>query len=69
MLCPTCKRRPSERYTPFQPPDIPDERARLKAAMQLTGGNLSAAARHLGMKRSTLHDRLQRHGIRRVVHS
>jgi two-component system NtrC family response regulator len=52
-----------------QPPDITDERARLKAAMQLTGGNLSAAARHLGMKRSTLHDRLQRHGIRRAVHS
>jgi transcriptional regulator with GAF, ATPase, and Fis domain len=51
------------------PPDITDERTRLKTAMQLTGGNLSAAARHLGMKRSTLHDRLQRHGIRRVVHS
>jgi transcriptional regulator of acetoin/glycerol metabolism len=30
---------------------------------------MSAAARHLGMKRSTLHDRLRRHGIRRTAHS
>ena len=52
-----------------RPPDIIDEHTRLKDAMQLTGGNLSAAARNLGMKRSTLHDRLQRHGIRRVAQS
>ena len=52
-----------------RPPDIIDEHTRLKDAMQLTDGNLSAAARNLGMKRSTLHDRLQRHGIRRVAQS
>ncbi|MFP6591679.1 MAG: helix-turn-helix domain-containing protein [Candidatus Latescibacterota bacterium] len=52
-----------------RPPDIIDEHTRLKDAMQLTGGNLSAAARNLGMKRFTLHDRLQRHGIRRVAQS
>jgi transcriptional regulator with GAF, ATPase, and Fis domain len=50
-------------------PDVPDERAQLEAVLERMGGNLSAAARHLGMKRSTLHDRLRRHGIRRVAHS
>lgn len=48
---------------------IGDERVRLEVALQQSGGNLSAAARRLGMKRSTLHDRLRRHGIRRTAQS
>jgi transcriptional regulator with GAF, ATPase, and Fis domain len=46
-------------------PATPDERAVIEAALRRAGGNVSAAARHLGMKRSTLHDRIRRHGIRR----
>jgi len=45
---------------------ITDERSWLESALLETEGNLSAAARRLGMKRSTLHDRLRRHGIHRV---
>lgn len=52
-----------------QAPVAWDERDRLESALQQAGGNLSAAARRLGMKRSTLHDRLRRHGIRRAAHS
>ncbi|MBF8288357.1 MAG: Sigma-54 factor interaction protein [Candidatus Rokubacteria bacterium] len=44
-----------------------DERCRLEEALHRAGGNLSAAARLLGMKRSTLFDRLRRHGIRRAA--
>ncbi|MBQ39494.1 MAG: sigma 54-interacting transcriptional regulator [Candidatus Latescibacteria bacterium] len=53
----------------LQAPDRGDERTQLEAALEQTGGNLSAAARRLGMKRSTLHDRLRRHGIRRTAQS
>ena len=52
-----------------QMPVAVDERSQLAAALERAGGNLSAAARHLGMKRSTLHDRLRRHGIRRAANS
>ena len=41
------------------------ERAEVEAALESTQGNLAAAARLLGMKRSTLFDRLRRLGIHR----
>jgi DNA-binding NtrC family response regulator len=44
---------------------ITDERSWLESTLLETGGNLSAA-RRLSTKRSTLHDRLRRHGIHRV---
>ena len=50
------------------PPDV-DEHTRLEAALQQAGGNLSAAARQLGMKRSTLHDRIRRHRMHTAAQS
>ena len=41
------------------------ERAEVEAALERTQGNLAAAARLLGMKRSTLFDRLRKLGIHR----
>lgn len=59
----------AQNQTGDEPPRaIGDERVRLENALQQSGGNLSAAARRLGMKRSTLHDRLRRHGIQRSAH-
>lgn len=51
------------------PPPACDERTLLETALRDSGGNLSAAARQLGMKRSTLHDRVRRYGIRRLAFS
>ena len=39
----------------------------LRETLSRTGGNISAAARLLGSKRSTLFDRLTRLGLREVV--
>jgi transcriptional regulator with GAF, ATPase, and Fis domain len=41
-----------------------DERQLLRQALRQCGGNVAAAARLLGMKRSTLFDRLNRYGLR-----
>ncbi len=41
-----------------------DEGRRLSQALERCDGNIAATARLLGMKRSTLYDRLRRHGIR-----
>ena len=45
------------------PPALPPEEDRLRQALQRCNGNIAAAARFLGMKRSTLYDRLRRLGI------
>ena len=45
---------------PARPPDG----ELLRQALERCGGNIAATARFLGMKRSTLYDRLRRHGIR-----
>ena len=40
-----------------------EEQARIEAALRATGGNRSAAARHLGMGRATLYRKLRQYGI------
>ncbi|MEM9070747.1 MAG: sigma 54-interacting transcriptional regulator [Myxococcota bacterium] len=45
--------------------DSPDERERILAALQETGGNQTAAAKLLGVSRRTLIDRLDKYGIAR----
>ena len=46
------------------PTDAEDEGRRLRQALEQCGGNVAATARLLGMKRSTLYDRLRRCGLR-----
>jgi transcriptional regulator of acetoin/glycerol metabolism len=48
------------------PPDDPAKGA-LRAALAAAGGNVSAAARDLGIDRTTMHRRMRRHGIGRPV--
>ena len=52
----------SDRYV--APPDPDQEIRMLREALQATGGNKSAAARRLGMSRSTLWAKLKEHRIR-----
>ena len=47
---------------PIPTPDQ-DERQRIQAALRATNGNISAAARRLGIHRNTLHRRLRKLGI------
>ena len=46
------------------PTEAVDEGRRLRQALEHCGGNVAATARLLGMKRSTLYDRLRRCGLR-----
>ncbi len=46
------------------PTEAMDEGRRLRQALEHCGGNVAATARLLGMKRSTLYDRLRRCGLR-----
>jgi transcriptional regulator with GAF, ATPase, and Fis domain len=52
---------------PRDPADLPDERSRLAAVLVATGGNLSRAARRLGLARSTLRHAVRRHGLGGLV--
>jgi type IV secretory pathway VirB10-like protein len=45
------------------PGALPDEAARIRQALQATGGNVVRAARQLGLSRSGLRYRLQRYGL------
>ncbi len=45
------------------PQGVPDELARLADTLQQVGGNVSRAARRLGMPRSTLRRRIYRYGL------
>jgi two-component system response regulator AtoC len=49
------------------PAGLPDERSRLAAVLVATGGNLSRAARRLGLARSTLRHAIRRHGLAGLV--
>jgi transcriptional regulator with GAF, ATPase, and Fis domain len=45
----------------------PDERARIADALVATGGNVARAARRLGVARSTLRNRIARHGLGHLI--
>jgi transcriptional regulator with GAF, ATPase, and Fis domain len=49
------------------PPDPSGERERIAAVLRETGGNLSRAARRLGVARSTLRWQVQRHGLQALI--
>ena len=49
---------------PVLPAAATDERLQIEAALRACGGNTSAAARYLGVSRTTLYRRLERHGLR-----
>ena len=44
-----------------------DDRARIVAALLATGGNVARTARRLGLARSTLRHRIDRHGLRSLI--
>ncbi|MFH1570011.1 MAG: sigma-54 dependent transcriptional regulator [Gemmatimonadota bacterium] len=58
--------RPGPRPFGLRPRLETSERAEVTAALEQTRGNLAAAARLLGMKRSTLFDRMRRLGVARA---